>query len=175
MDTSLNFKSFYNQLVKDINTKGHPYKFSCLSTINNNTPEQRMVVIREIKENTIVIFTDPRTPKVNQIIKNPSTSLLLYHPEKLKQIILKGNCKVINDTSKWEQIPNHSYRDYTSVEVPGTNIKNMKPNYNNEKPNFCIIEFEFNHVDYLQISREFNLRIKFSKNNDLWTSSYVAP
>ena len=175
MDTNLNFESFYNQLVTNINTKGHPYKFGCLSTINSNKPEQRMVVIRGITENKIIIYTDPRTPKVSQIKNNSNTCLLFYHPETLNQIILKGKCKIVNDSQKWNQIPEYSYKDYTSVEVPGSVIQTPKPNYNNHKPHFCEIEFEFNQIDYLQISRDMNLRIKFVKKNNEWISNYVAP
>jgi len=175
MDSKI-INDLFSKIKNAIETPRHPLKFGCLASSIQNTPQQRMVVLRAIDKNTIIIYTDPRTAKVEAFSQNPNASLLLYDYEKMEQIILKGTVKIKDEqTDLWKKIPKHAYKDYTSVEVPGSKLNSPNPTYDIEKPNFCILKFKFTEIDYLIINKGQNKRYKINLIYPKWFINLIAP
>ena len=171
-------QNIFKEIEKGIDHSRHPFKFGCLSSIENNSPQQRMVVIRKLKNNQLTIYTDKRSPKVSQFATNSNTSLLFYDTIQMTQIILKGMVTIVEDENSkiWKSIPDFSHKDYTSLLAPGTPIDHAEPEYKTNTPHFCYLHFNFTHIDYLKINKPHNIRAHFNlnkKNN--WEGSYVVP
>ncbi len=125
------FSNIKSELTKGIAEYGHPFRFFTLGTISfDNTPNLRTVVFRDFSENLdISFFTDKRSRKVAEIIKNEKVSILLYHPEKRIQLKIEGNASIIkNDkiiTRYWNKIDDNSKNDYTTTLPPGSRVKKI--------------------------------------------------
>ena len=157
---------------------GHPFKFGCLSSIENNVPKQRMVVIRKLANNQLTIYTDKRSPKVTQFNSNPNASILFYDTVQMTQVILKGTITVVDDKNLeiWKRLPEHAHKDYTTLLPPGTPIQNKEAEYNPKAPHFCYLLFNFTQIDYLSIGKPNNTRVRFNFNNsNNWESIYLVP
>ncbi len=156
----------------------HPYRYFCLSSVEDNRPKQRMVVFRGILENVISIYTDIRTPKVVHFKRNPNASVLLYDSEKMKQIVLLGKVEIVEEYNAlvWDSIGPKAKKDYTTLLAPGTVIGSSKDVlYDMEKVNFCILKFTFNTIEYLEITRPNHIRIKFNLIGNNWEGRYLVP
>ena len=171
-------ENIFKEIEKGINIPGHPFKFGCLSSIENNSPQQRMVVMRKLVGNQLTIYTDKRSPKVLQFSTNPKASVLFYDTILMTQIILKGTITVVEDKNLeiWQSIPAFAHKDYTSLLAPGTLINNQESEYNTKAPSFCYLQFNFTHIDYLAIKNPYNIRACYDLNTSLkWKGSYRVP
>jgi len=167
----------FSELQKGSTQVKHPFRYFCLSSIENNTPFQRMVVFRELKNNTISIYTDIRTPKVSHFTANSNASVLLYDYTNMIQIQLTGVVAIEKEyhASVWDSISPKAQKDYTSLLAPGSSIESPEKVLYGEKVNFCILKFIFSKIDYLHIDRPFHSRTKFNLIDDKWEGSYVVP
>lgn len=167
----------FSELEKAPKISKHPFRYFCLSSIEEGNPKQRMVVFRAICDNTISIYTDIRTPKVAQLLVNPNASVLLYDPKKMKQIQLLGTVVVEKqyDASVWNSISPKAQKDYTTLLAPGSPIADPGKVDYGESINFCILKFTFTKIDYLDINRPYHTRAVFDLANNSWQGGYVVP
>ena len=65
-------------LLDGIKNANNPYHFFYLSTIDQNYPHLRTVVLRNISKNPFKIYfnADIRSPKVLQLVKNSNCSII---------------------------------------------------------------------------------------------------
>ena len=171
-------QNIFKEIEQGISVPRHPFKFGCLSSIENNSPQQRMVVMRKLEKNQLTIYTDKRSPKVTQLISNPRASVLFYDAAQMTQVILRGIITIVEDKNLkvWQSIPDFAHKDYTTLLAPGTPINNQESEYNPIAPNFCYLQFDFTHIDYLSIEKPHNIRACYDLNNsNTWEGSYIVP
>ena len=77
-----------NHAVKDGKSLYHTFT---LSSIKDNVPESRTVVLRDVKINPFKIYfnADYRSPKVKQLLSNNLCSALFYNIQSRTQIRLR--------------------------------------------------------------------------------------
>ncbi|MCC5940415.1 MAG: pyridoxamine 5'-phosphate oxidase family protein [Balneolaceae bacterium] len=115
-----------NEVRKAISEAQHPFRYVTLATVDNmNSPQQRMVVLRDFNEKSeFLIYTDSRSDKVAEIMKNNSVSLLFYHSEMRLQLRVTGSAAIIQSgeefDKEWDSRGSKSPHSYTSVLSPGT-------------------------------------------------------
>ncbi|WP_029489570.1 pyridoxamine 5'-phosphate oxidase family protein [Aquimarina agarivorans] len=168
----------FNELNTGIKTPKHPYRYACLASVSEQIPIQRMVVVRNINDNSITIYTDSRTKKVTDFIKNTNASLLFYNYEQMKQIQLKGSISVETNVNSelWDTISEKAQRDYTTNLAPGTEINHPKDvAYQKEYIHFCKLTFTFSKIDYLEIKRPNHIRASFRLENNVWDGNFIVP
>lgn len=168
----------FKALEKGSKTPKHPFKYVCLSSVFNNTPQQRMVVFRSIKGNEINIYTDSRTKKVNDFLTNPKASLLFYDYQKMMQIQLTGKVEVDKTPSNklWNTLSEKAQKDYTTLFAPGSYINDPSIiDYNKDAIHFCILKFTFTKIDYLHIQKPHHTRAQFNLVNTDWEGNYLVP
>lgn len=166
------------EIKKGTTIPDHPFKFGCLSSIEGTCPRQRMVVIRKLEGNQLIIYTDKRSPKVSQFSSNPNASILFYDTLQMTQIILKGTITIVEDKNLevWKSIPEYAHKDYTTLLAPGTTIKNQESEYTPKAPNFCYLQFNFTHIDYLSIGKPYNTRASYDlSTTNNWEGRYLVP
>ena len=81
----------WDRLVDGAHSASHPFHCPTFSTIHENAPEMRTVVLRKVlpDEKTIIIYTDYRSPKVAQIHQNPNAAFLFYDAKSRIQLRIK--------------------------------------------------------------------------------------
>ena len=68
-----------------------------LTTIDNNVPSSRVVLLKEIKDRSLVFFTNYDSNKGRAISNNPNVCASFYWPPLERQVIFKGLAKKSNE------------------------------------------------------------------------------
>ena len=163
-----------------------------LSTVNDkNEPRNRVVLMKMLKKNGIVFFTNYESKKGDAIKKNHNVCISFFWPSLEKQIIINGICSKISEkesddyfysrpldsqvgaisSDQSKEIPSREY-----LEKKFNEIKKNSPNLS--RPNnwggffININEFEF----WQGRSNRLHDRIVFSKSsNDSWIAKRLSP
>jgi pyridoxamine 5'-phosphate oxidase len=61
-----------------------------LSTVTNNKPSARVVLLKEMSEETFLFFTNYNSRKGNEMDKNPFVSLTFFWPKLERQVRIEG-------------------------------------------------------------------------------------
>tara|TARA_Y100000741_G_scaffold294007_1_gene234353 strand:- start:181 stop:774 length:594 start_codon:yes stop_codon:yes gene_type:complete len=180
------------EYLKDgISNSKNPYHFLYLSTLNNDYPQSRTVVLRGFKNkpNKILFNADFRSPKVKQLIENSNCLALFYDND--RKVQLRFNCRaIINHKNSlsykvWSKTPLQSRKCYMGDLEPSKVINNWDPNipieYLKKDPeqknselgyeNFTVIELIVNNLDLLELHHDGHIR--FNIHNDKIT--FLAP
>jgi pyridoxamine 5'-phosphate oxidase len=62
-----------------------------LSTVINNKPSSRIVLLKAVEEGNLVFFTNFRSRKGKEIDQNPFVSLLFFWPQHERQVRIEGH------------------------------------------------------------------------------------
>ena len=68
------------------------------TTDENGDPESRVVLLKEIREEGLIFFTNYESKKGRQILNNPKVSAVFFWPEYQRQVRIKGIAEKISDT-----------------------------------------------------------------------------
>ena len=162
--------------------KRHPFRYFYLSTFGDY-PETRTVVSRGITNDLeITFFTDSRTPKVEQIQKNPKVSALFYHPNKQLQIRLYGKASLITRRDPGydgylKQVKSNAdwTKDYASLNVPGVPKKDEGTIIYGNTMNLTVVKIEPIKLDILLLGSKQHHRSKCKLVEGIWAETVVVP
>lgn len=169
------------ELINGYVKKRHPFRYFTLATIHKDSPRQRTVVLRKLLPDfSLLIYTDKRSQKVNDISKNASVGALFYHPKQFLQLRMDARAELVTDANQlnsyWQNIPENSRKDYITTRTPGTQIDNPDHvDYDPETNYFTAIRLIPKTIEYLQLKRPNHLRIRFTKQINEWTGQFLVP
>jgi len=189
----LNIYNREKQFLMNAVTNGsEPYHFFSLSTINNNKPDSRMIVLRNVSLSPFKIFfnCDLRSPKAYQLKKQNNCKTLFYNQQRKIQIRL--DCRIHlhynNSLTKqvWEATPLQSRKCYMGKFNPSSKLKIWDPNipikYLERDPdqeeselgykNFMHVELEIINTDILELHYNGHVRFNVSNANKI---IFLAP
>ncbi len=194
LETLLNF--IHQAIEIGIRDRTHPTHIATIATIAlDNTPRLRSVVIRtiNISQNTVTFHADARSPKVQQMQKQPKVELHWYHPYEKYQIRGRGYAMIHinNDIAQkhWESTQLISRRCYLTIHAPGTPIieplANLPPSLIYKTPiqamsesgeaTFSVAEITIEEWDCLFLNKAGHERAKLIKTKDGWTAHWCSP
>ena len=173
----------------------NPFHHSTLTTIDDNKPQVRIVILREFSEKnrTLICHCDSRGPKVLQIRDNPNVSWLFYDPKKWMQLRLSGTASVHTDDntaeSQWEKVRLPHRINYRAEIPPGSptgKTSSGLPHFLREKApklfdvsegrtNFAAIVCQFDEMDWLLLKLTGHVRAKFHWQDNRMDASWVIP
>ena len=185
----------YNEEIKylkdAIKHASNPFHTFSLSTLNDNFPETRTVVLRKIVDNPLKIFfnTDYRSNKVKELINNQNACALFY--DQSRKIQIRMNCNAVvhhknNIALKiWNSTALQSRKCYLGPYAPSTRLDNWHPNVPDEYieinptedksqkgyENFTHIELNVIELDILKLRYNGHIRFKV-KDQSLY---FVSP
>ena len=83
-DLDLTLKEIKYLLSRGVKDRKSNFHYTVLSTIKNNTPESRTVILRSFNEEIfeLNVHSDLRSDKIDQIEKNNKVSCLFYDDKK---------------------------------------------------------------------------------------------
>ncbi|MEX2512099.1 MAG: pyridoxamine 5'-phosphate oxidase family protein [Cyclobacteriaceae bacterium] len=181
-------KIAFNKVMKElhlgVSEPDHPFRLVTLSTLGNNQPDLRWVVLRGLEwENRFYIYTDARTKKAADLKKNPQMALLFYHPEKQVQVKVTGKALLHqhNQTSRrhWLNVKGEGRKAYNSMLNSGSLIDNPEKAYRWQTPmddrHFCVIELVAEKIEALQLNGFNHIRMVSAWEKPDWIHCWAAP
>lgn len=174
--------TLWKQLGEAITDSHHPFRFLVLGSSNGDLINQRYVVLRDLDDElNLYVFSDNRTQKVNDLIKNSNCSALFYHQEERVQVRMNGKAEFLNSVDKepyWNTIHGEAIKAYSSVKSPGTSIQDWGDAYEWDESigfeNFSVIRINPQKIEMLQLNKLEHLRIRFSRSDD-WKGQKLVP
>jgi len=179
----------WNELLKGTKTGQHPFHTFSLSTISNNIPNARTIVLRQVskKNREISFHTDNRSSKYNEILSNKNVCSLFYDKKRKIQIRISGTAYIDHNTSlslkSWKKMTNESKICYMGPYSPSTMLKEFKPNLPTILPhqitqkdenlgykNFCLVNITIARIDWLSLDHKGHKRILFYLGSSLKTN-----
>lgn len=126
-----------NKWFEEEKQKGHPYaQHAVLSTQGlTGRPHGRIVAIREIKENSVLFFTQRRTRKVKEIEENAAVSLTFWFEHTARQVIIEGDAAFLSESEnekywntypQWAQIRFLSYAPTSGLPIENKQVLENK-------------------------------------------------
>jgi pyridoxamine 5'-phosphate oxidase len=89
-----------------------------LSTVDeNNCPDSRVVLLKDIWEEQFVFFTNYQSAKGKQIAKNPQVALLFYWPELFREVRIRGVAKFLPELRSDEYFATRPFASQCSALV----------------------------------------------------------
>lgn len=162
----------------------HPFRYLTLATLENNSPDQRTVVMRKVDETfNFYFFTDSRTAKVKQIQIHPNAEFLVYHPGKRTQIRVKGTIQIHHQNKlsqeMWKRVQGDAQKAYNSTRSPGSEINNsdLAHDWPEELDDrfFAVLQFIPERIEALQLNGLTHVRVSFSKKGLEWEGKWLVP
>ncbi|EJD73561.1 pyridoxamine 5'-phosphate oxidase [Loa loa] len=84
------FDIWFRNVAKNKNVTFEEVNAVCLSTVINNQPKSRMVLMKEYDREGLCFYTHYNSAKGMQIDRNPHASMLFYWPHVDRQVRMEG-------------------------------------------------------------------------------------
>ena len=187
------FTTVCELLENGANERDHDFHIMTFCTIGKVGVEARSVVLRNFdKEKNIIRFhTDYRSPKLNDIKKNPNTVCLVYSYKLKTQLRIKTQSSIHYEDSiwnaAWDSTGLSSRKCYLTKYDPSCNIdekddglpielKGKTPSLKQSeegKKNFCVVDNKILEMDYLYLKSSGHERMQLDFNSNKF--SWIAP
>ncbi|MES2617229.1 MAG: pyridoxamine 5'-phosphate oxidase [Bacteroidota bacterium] len=164
----------------------------CLSTVHNNKPSNRIVLLKEVKDNGFVFFTNYKSDKGKAIDQNPNVALNFVWLELERQVRIEGVATKVSAEesiayfnsrplgSRLGAIVSNQSEMITGREVLENRLKKLEVQYADatpEKPEYwggyivqpTMIEF------WQGRSNRLHDRLVYNHVNGSWTISRLSP
>ena len=155
-------------------------KWVQFATVNKfNEPRVRTVVFRGWhRENSMLIYTDKRTKKIEDLENNKNVEVLWLFLKSKYQFRFKGNAFTLQESSKeWESLSDKSKESWFWPS-PGKKVnkefskktekKLIKPN------NFIVLSIDIFSVELLKLQKPIHKRFVWEEDNN-WKSRELNP
>lgn len=155
------------ELAQAVSTRGHPWRTATLATVSpEGLPDARTVVLREWddREQTLVFFTDARSPKVQHLQHQAQAVLVLWHPGLGWQLRMTVRTEVTFEglavTSRWARLKmSPAAQDYLSPLAPGESLQVLAPAVAS-RPHFAVVHARVVAMDWLSLNPEGHRRAR---------------
>ncbi len=166
--------SVRRELAACVRDKGHPWRVCVLGTTDGECGDARSVVLREWDEasRTLVIFTDARSPKVQQIEAHPRGTLVLWSEKLGWQLRLEVRLAIetagLRVSSRWARLKmSPGAQDYLSPLPPGSPLVNAVRT-RESRGHFAVLTAEVQAIDWLELHPEGHRRARFDAEGARW-------
>ncbi len=156
-----------DELAQAVSTRGHPWRTATLATVSpEGLPDARTVVLREwdAQQDSLVFFTDARSPKVQHLQHQPQAVLVLWHPALGWQLRMTVRTEVTFEglavTSRWARLKmSPAAQDYLSPLAPGESLQGLSP-AGASRPHFAVVHARVVAMDWLSLNPEGHRRAR---------------
>ncbi|MEL6388740.1 MAG: pyridoxamine 5'-phosphate oxidase family protein [Bacteroidota bacterium] len=165
-------------LTRAVVDSKHSFRYPVVSTFDNELGVQsRTVVLRKFTSDSLIIFTDRRTPKCEQIHADSRVQFLFYDPRHRVQLRVSGLAQILDEAASQVYLSGMDERatkDYRTVAIPGSPLHKEVVEYE-EELYFAAITTQMTTIDYVKLQRPQHVRCKISINKGKWEGSWVVP
>jgi pyridoxamine 5'-phosphate oxidase len=164
----------WQELTRCTVDRHHEWRSPVLSTIGlDGTPQARTVVLRKASKSseTIMIFTDSRTPKVAELIEQPAGALSFWSKRLGWQCRMAVRFQVVTDGEEvdtaWKRMSQSAAaKDYLAHLAPGSPINSASSHGATGAHHLALLVGHVVSIDWLELGQSAHRRIKFS--SDSW-------
>ena len=157
----------WQELGKAPRNKAHAFRVMSLATVDGDRADLRTVVLREVlpDEQTLVFFTDARSPKVAQIQRQPAGTVLAWCERLSWQLRLRVQLEVETSglavSSRWARLKlTPAAQDYLSPLPPGAPADHPVPE-RHSRDYFAVVHARVQAIDWLELHAEGHRRALF--------------
>ncbi len=161
----------------------HPAHTPVVATLDKSGfPSQRVMILRAVDWNARLLrfHTDARSPKVTELAQNSAASVLVYDPTEKVQIRLSGTAHIEADSAAseaaWAESTAFARRCYLAENGPSLpssaptsglpswaeGIKPSEEQVSMGRPNFAILLFHFQEMEWLYLANSGHRRAKWT-------------
>ena len=150
--------------------KDHAWRLMALATVHGDAADLRTVVLREVdaSRQTLVFFTDARSPKVGQIQTHPLATLMVWSAGLAWQLRLRVLLTVQTSgpavAARWARIKQSpAALDYLSPLAPGAPLPAGWPGPTTPlaAAQFAVVTATVQSIDWLALSADGHRRASF--------------
>lgn len=166
--------AIWHTLETAVGQRGHEWRTPVLATVDHEgLPQARTVVLRDVDtvRQELRIFTDHRSPKIQQIRQQPRASLLFWSKTLCWQVRMSVDVKVITEgpdiDAAWDRISKSAAaQDYLTFEAPGSPLPGMKKEA--EHHAMAILVAQARELDWLELTPGGHRRALLSPHRQHW-------
>lgn len=172
--------SFMDVLEASRTRRGGFFRNLTLATMADG-PDVRTIILRAITADGLVMFTDKRSPKYDQLQHDHRAAIHAYDPHAKLQVRGYGQCML----KVGEQIPpNYLHdamkrpEDYASISKPGSMLvteASVEMNKDDAPNNLAVILFRPHLWDVLELHVEGHRRFAWGLESGEWVGSWRTP
>jgi pyridoxamine 5'-phosphate oxidase len=163
----------WQELTRCTVDRHHEWRTPVLATIGlDGTPQARAVVLRQASEATqsLIIFTDRRTPKVAELAAQPAGMLTFWSKRLGWQCRIALKVKVLVDgpevDAAWERMSRSAAaKDYLAAKAPGSPIisdgSSEETNASLTAHHLALLSGQISSIDWLELGQSAHRRIRF--------------
>lgn len=169
-------EAIWRELGRAVRTKGHSWRLAVLATVHQGEADARSVVLRdlELQSRTLLIYTDSRSPKAQQMQAQPQGKLVLWSEalgwQLRLSVALTLETSGLRVSSRWAQLKlTPAAHDYLSPLPPGSVLSGGAPApERTSRDHFAVIAARVDAVDWLELHREGHRRARFDADGAAW-------
>ena len=164
----------WDELARAVRDKAHPWRVAVLATVDGDGADARSVVLRDLEAEgrTLLIYTDARSPKAQQVAAQPHGMLVLWSPalgwQLRLRVALTLETQGLRVSSRWARLKlSPAAQDYLSPLPPGTALDTPAPE-RHSREHFALITAQVQSVDWLELHAQGHRRARFSAAGAAW-------
>lgn len=186
----IQLEQWFHKAVKS--NVAEPNAFSLATCNHNGQPQNRIVLIKEIRKGGIVFYTNYESQKGQQINENPNVSACFFWSELSQQIRIEGECKKIPNIESDNYFQKRPFESRVgaitspqSKEIPSRDWLEQKWNKNLQSLDQSTIKRPANWGGYLIEAKRYEFwqgqpnrlhdRFSYHLENGEWLINRLAP
>ena len=167
----------WRELAGAVRDKAHAWRVAVLATTDGVQADARSVILRDVDAaaRTLLIYTDARSPKAQQLAAHPLGTLVLWSPALAWQLRLRVALSLhttgLQVTSRWARIKlTPAAQDYMAAQAPGAPL-DAPPLATEGRAHFAVVVAQVQSIDWLELKPSGHRRAVFGGAGGCW----VAP
>lgn len=164
----------WRELARAVRDKSHGWRIGVLATTDGEAADARHVVLRDVDRaaREVIVYTDARSPKVQQIAGHPQGTLVLWSEALGWQLRLRVALKLETEglivSSRWARLKmTPGARDYMSPLAPGSTVAHPSPQ-RSSRAHFAVLVAMVQSLDWLDLDAEGHRRAGFDAGGARW-------
>ena len=157
----------------------HPMRAPTCITGGPDGPRGRTMILREVLDESLIFFTDARSPKVLALRSNPRVRCMGM----MENVSFRSSFWVFQPIvdhprlATWRDRGLKRFEDYGSPDVPGQPLSTPKAlaTLERAREQFLVLAFVPQTIEYLQLSSQGHRRAEWSVQSGVWTLRHLVP
>ena len=182
-DPSRHLEAIWRALAEAAASPGSPLRTPTLATVAaDGSAQARTVVVRSAAPPELTLHTDARSPKVEQLRRDPRAALSFWDPERQVQIRAVGRCERELDADAiaeaWKQVPASNRLNYRTALPPGSPVPSADAVDHADGDGgeqFALLIFTVDELDWLWLDRGGHKRCRFDLRGLQATRQWLVP
>lgn len=166
--------ALWHELHGAVRDKAHAWRTPVLATADGDGADARTVVLREVEAEarTLLIFTDSRSAKAQQVAAQPQGMLVMWSPalgwQLRLRVALTLETEGLRVSSRWARLKlTPAAQDYLSPLPPGSALGSPAPE-RHSREHFAVLAARVQSVDWLELRAQGHRRARFDAAGARW-------